>query len=310
VPFKCNQCGFTVDTKTQDGLCPKPNCDMGVLMLCSEIPTPTESKESEIIEGLCLLVCDISGSMSNSAFSESPVVKLALVVDAIKTALKELRDVANAARAFVGIIAFGKNATLITNRRGAPFIMSAKTIDQEFPEDLGKYLRGYFEEDRKVDRNATDINAALKTAFDVYNGALQGDLSEWGIPAKVDLMKNAIAGKDRMIEMPNARVLIYSDGQHTGADDLHNPFEGVPPVSPLITAFIGDESRDEDSRKGADQMKSLATVCQKHGFKAYFLINTLQRHVRLRGLFRMTSGASGFCHECLKEFLADREVPH
>jgi hypothetical protein len=95
--------------------------------------------------------------------------------------------------------------------------------------------------------------------------------------------------------------MIYSDGAHNGGT-LKNAFDGLYP-SPLMTAFIGSEEASADSRLGADQMKLLANDCPEHGQKGYFLINSPERHAVLRNLFRMASGASGFCPQCLKRDL-------
>ena len=68
-----------------------------------------------------------------------------------------------------------------------------------------------------------------------------------------------------------------------------------------MTAFIGDESTDEQLKQGAEQMKSLANKCPVHQQTGFFLINSVERYAVLRGLFRMASGASGFCPQCLRE---------
>lgn len=101
---------------------------------------------------------------------------------------------------------------------------------------------------------------------------------------------------NRQIAVPNARVMIYSDGAHNpGAghySSLSNPFASLQP-SPLMSAFIGDDSANDDTRKGADQMKDIANICPMHDQKGYFLINTPERYAVLRGLFRMVSGGVG-----------------
>lgn len=106
---------------------------------------------------------------------------------------------------------------------------------------------------------------------------------------------------DKTITFPNARVMIYSDGRHNqvGGKSLLNAFCDLEP-SPLMTAFIGEESASEEQLLGANQMKELATICPIHNQRGYFLINSIDRQSILRGVFRMASGATGFCPQCLK----------
>jgi hypothetical protein len=108
--------------------------------------------------------------------------------------------------------------------------------------------------------------------------------------------------------VPNVRILLYSDGQHNPEteDPLVNPFEDLYP-SPLMTAFLGDESKDTESRQGADQLMALANRCITHQMAGYFLINNPSKDAVLRNLFRMASGASGFCPQCLRGYISSLE---
>src|SRR5262249_30700088 len=158
-----------------------------------------------------------------------------------------------------------------------------------------------------------DISAALALAHAIYDDvAAKQDLGKWDMANAVSLIehatlverfraKNGTIGRvapevekvqEHTIPMPNVRVLIYSDGQHNASDRLDNPFASLQP-SILMTAFLGNPDASDDARLGADQMKSLATICPAHGFQGYFLIDAPWRFVRLRGLFRINS-SSGF----------------
>lgn len=319
--YQCANCKEIFGQLTQDGLCPKSSCNLEPLIPCqsSGMANPSQnnfrkSESQKLIEGVCILVCDISGSMDEPAFADHPITKLSLVASAVKSALAELRTMGKADSAYVGIIAFGATASLIRNKQGRPFLMSVADINQEFADSLGEYLLDYFQNDRaNVNRGGTDISAALQLAFDIYNGATKGNLSQWGVNDTVTLMDHndilmhdPSTGERRQISVPNGRVLIYSDGMHTSGN-LANPFSTIQ-HSPLMTAFLGDESASPAANAGADQMKGLAVVCPEHGHKGYFLINQVQRHAILRGLFRMASGASGFCPQCLKKIVGSSNM--
>jgi hypothetical protein len=55
--------------------------------------------------------------------------------------------------------------------------------------------------------------------------------------------------------------------------------------------------------RGASHLEELANTCPLHGVRGYFLIDSPERYIVLRGLFRMAAGASGFCPQCLKSYL-------
>lgn len=297
--YICTKCKHIYETMTQDDCCERPGCFGEPL-----VPITLAPSSAAEIEGLCVLVCDASGSMDNAAFPESRVTKLKLVVSAVQRAISELSEMSKRDTAFIAIIAFGGKAALVKDRQGAPFVKSVQNIITEFGDDLAEFLFDYFGHDRgNVDRRYTDISAALQLAKQIADGALSGDLSPFGIRHAVSLIEHSdiVTLDGRQIPFPNVRVMAYSDGAHNpdrGAV-LTNAFASMQP-SPLMTAFIGSEGADENARQGADQMKALANTCPEHGHKGYFLINTLERHAQLRKLFRMASGASGFCPQCLK----------
>ncbi len=159
-------------------------------------------------------------------------------------------------------------------------------------------------------REYTNITVALRLARSMYDDAVAGNLSKFGAAGGVNIMKHRdiTPPVGDQISAPNVRILLYSDGQHNPEkeDPLVNPFENVYP-SPLMTAFLGDESKDTESRQGADQMKALANICVVHQKAGYFLINNPSKDAVLRNLFRMASGASGFCPSCLRGYIDSLE---
>jgi hypothetical protein len=314
--YWCQSCE-KIREMTQDGNCPDPGCILeGLVEYTGQDREVREAAPSEtqstvgVIGGLCLLVCDASFSMDEQAFPTDPnedVKKLKMVTEAVDQAIDELTLISMPEAAFVGVIAFGAKAALITDEQGRPFLIAVSEIKKHFGRGLGKYLFDCFHDDRpNVNRQHTDITAALKLASDIYDGAVAGDLSRFDnskTTRLIDQEKIYRPDKDP-IQVPNVRVMLYSDGQHNPqqSSPISNPFEKLE-VSPLMTAFIGNEASSKESLEGAKQLKELANICPIHGKKGYFLINSSKRHAVLRNLFRMATRASGFCQECLKSMI-------
>lgn len=319
--YRCEICGAIYEHNTQDGMCANIKCWGEQLVRCPDGSseanadgTPVEVEEAAVgvVQGLCILLCDASRSMDTTAFVKNDLVKLRMVTRAVHRAIAELSQITNPDEAFICIIAFGAKAALVPDRAGNPFIMSVSDIKAQFGDDsLGDYLYESLANDKPgIDRQYTDITAALQLAREVYDSAVAGDLAAFGLTNTVRILKHKdiVTDDRRQISVPNVRVMLYSDGEHNPqkADVLANPFEPLNP-SVLMTAFIGDESANESSRRGADQMRALANTCPVHGKKGYFLINSPERYAVLRMLFRMASGASGFCTECLMGFIKSLE---
>jgi hypothetical protein len=318
--FKCHNCGKVFASLTQDGCCDNAECFGEPLMAMVE-PAAGQfalvvAPQAGTVEGLCVLVCDISGSMDAAAFANHPAEKLKLTAGMISRAISELQSLAKAHTAYIAIVAFGARAGIIDDKNGKPFVKSVDEIMSEYGENaaaLPTYLYSYFKEDTGgFGRDHTDISAALTVARNIYDTTLVGDLTPLGINASARLIDHSdiVTESGRQISMPNIRVMIYSDGGHNPENGaaLTNAFEDLSP-SPLMTAFIGNEQADASTLAGADQMKAIANICPEHGQKGYFLINTPERYAVLRGLFRMASGASGFCPQCLRRQFASLESP-
>jgi hypothetical protein len=312
--YQCPKCGLIYQKMTHDGMCERVQC-LGIdLVECTgqTVPPVPVTTDVGVIEGLCLLVCDISYSMGERAFANSKDTKLQLVTQAIENAVAELYRISKPDEAFIGIIAFGSRAAVIRDRKNQPFLLPVRQIELEFGADgLQQYLLDSFQADEpSVGLDRTDITAALRLARTIYDEAVAGSLSISAAAGKVNIMKHTdIVTHDRdRISVSNVRILIYSDGQHNPETEgpLINAFEDVYP-SPLMTAFLGDESMNEESRRGADQMRSLANRCVRHQKAGYFLINNPAKDAVLRNLFRMASGASGFCPECLSGYIDSLE---
>lgn len=294
----CPKCGKSYAANTLDEMCEEDDC-WGVDL--------EEKSGNEVVlntkpmEGLCVLVCDVSASMEEPAFPPSPETKSSLVASAIDLAIRELKLMGKADNAYIAVVAFGERAALIHGSDGKPFIKSIRQIISEYPSsgDLGRYLDDVIKNDRAgVGSRRTNITAGLELAKGIYDAVAVpgGTLRQYGFSGPVDIMTHRVTSA---ISVPNIRIMAYSDGAHNPEDRraLSNPFLSLSP-SPLMTAFIGDENHG-DNRQGAEQMRQISTTCPIHGHSGFFLINTIGRHARLKSIFRMASGASGFCPQCL-----------
>lgn len=96
--------------------------------------------------------------------------------------------------------------------------------------------------------------------------------------------------------MPNIRVLIYTDGEDEVTGHITgNPFKNEE-VDILMGAFFG-----QGEEPGCMALKNIVSKCPIHEVDQFFLINDPTRIQTLRKLFRMASGASGFCPVCLAQ---------
>jgi hypothetical protein len=143
----------------------------------------------------------------------------------------------------------------------------------------------------------TDINNALRFAKQIYDGLMHhGDLSKFNGPANVRPIMHTVFDKDSNKKIvPNVRVLVYTDGLETEAPTIINPFKNED-VDILMGCYFGPGEEE-----GCWALSEILSRCPKHDFEQFFLINDPRRIQTLRRLFRMASGASGFCPICLKD---------
>ncbi len=326
--YKCSNCGQSYESSTQDGFCTQDDCyGIGILEEETQANISTEGGREVTAKeiGLCIMACDASYSMTDTAFPNSPSSRMQLVSRAVSAGISDLYSgtdgkdggISKPEQAYIAIIGFGKTATLIKDKNGNPFVKSISEIKEEFPtrESLAEFLEKALTDDiSQYDdemRYYTDISKALSLADEIRNDALNHDLSKYGINGDFSILHHDIVAKktDTPQSIPNVRVLIYSDGSHNSADNtsLINSFDDKED-SPLMTVFFGSpDDPDSTIKQGADEMKSLSCLCPIHNLSGYFLISDSKRYAMLRGLFRMASGASGFCPSCLvKQSQAER----
>lgn len=272
---------------TADGFCPQPECyGIGFLVEEKELsPRPEESIAREI--GLCILLMDVSGSMQTTAFPSSPAKKDQLVAGSASGGIFDLAPLSNKEDAYIVGVMFDQDTRIA-------FVKSVAEILKEYSKagDFSKFLLD------KFTYGGTDINKALGFAKQIYDDFVHtGDLSKYGGPKGVRPIKQNILLRSGDVKVvPNVRVLIYTDGMDETTGRINgNPFASEE-VDILMAAFFG-----LGEEPGCQALKAIVSKCPIHGVDQFFLINDPNRIQTLRRLFRMASGASGFCPTCLAQ---------
>lgn len=277
------------DSMTADGFCPQPECyGVGFLVEQKSGSSGGSSMHSGAGEreiGLCILLMDSSGSMQQTAFDASPAKKDQLVAGSASGGIFELKQLSNKDDAYVIAVMFDRDSKVI-------FAGSIAEIFTKFgtAPEFSKFLLSNFS------YGGTDINGALNYAKQIYDDFIQrGDLSKYGGPKNVKPVKQTVLTKngDHKI-VPNVRVLIYTDGEDEVSGKINgNPFKNEE-VDILLGAFFG-----KGEEPGCRMLKGVLSKCPIHEIDQFFLINDPVRIQTMQKLFRMASGASGFCPMCL-----------
>ncbi len=299
--YICSQCSKEYDNITADGFCTnQPECEFGTGWL-REKGSAQSSDASGLTPlqfdneaGLCILMMDGSLSMNEPAFPDSdyPGTRYKLVAMNAAGGIWSLKSMTHHESAYLALAVFG----------GEPKLVSIKSVEDIFkehdtPEALADSIQNILENETP-DARFTNINSAVQLAYEIKQAFIGGDMAAYGGPTDFKPVIHPVVrdgeGGEEFIDIPNVRVLIYTDGEHNVTSAIKNPFAGDE-QSVLITAFIG-----EQDAKGVSQMQGLACTCPKHGpATGFFLIDSPERVQTLRGIFRMASGASGFCSACL-----------
>ena len=279
-----NNHNHQADEMTIDGFCPQPEC-YGVGFLIEQKEGIYAENPKEI--GLCILLMDSSDSMNEPAFEGNPLTKKQLIAGSASAGIFELQKISNKKDAFICVVMFEDKQKIIL-MKSLEELFSAYPTANEF----SKFLISSFTQ------GMTDINGALAYAKKIIDDLLKnGDLSKHGGPRNVKPIKQSILTKlgDQKI-VPNIRVLIYTDGEDVVTGKISaNPFRSDE-VDVLMGAFFG-----KSEELGAAELKRHLSKCPVHNVDQFFLINDPSRIQTLRHLFRMASGASGFCPVCLAQ---------
>ncbi|MBF0275214.1 MAG: hypothetical protein HQK84_08290 [Nitrospinae bacterium] len=288
-----------------------------------EVKTPTIKapkispvKKERIEVGLGILVCDTSGSMEDYAIEGQRIPKLTLVAGSVARGIWDLVEYMSEfgkERAYIALCGFNKKADVFKDPQGNSFIKSVMEIEKEFSSarNLAEYISNAMKAHQEYvpgnliketllgkqnTKNFTNVTDGLRLAHELKESCLKGDMTPFGGPSNIRAVEDVcLTPEGDSVNVPNIRCLIYSDGSHNypNKTTITNPFANDE-TSVLMSAFFGKE----DSR-GFKQMESIACICPKHGEPGTFLVNNAERYHQLRGLFRMSSGASGFCKYCL-----------
>ncbi|MBE7169611.1 MAG: VWA domain-containing protein [Williamsia sp.] len=256
--------------------------------------TPPPPPPPEV--GLCVILMDASASMTDPAFKGSPLTRMRLVATNAASGIFDLERMQNNPHAFVAVFKFDDRVELM-------FVDTISNLLNRYDKDVRKFANYIYEELFKM-QQGTDINKALQHAYDFVDKFLKKQLP--GLPVKsYTPMKQRILRHDSVesVSIPNIRVLIYTDGmQYSNQGDrtlYPNPFREHPLAELnhdiVIGAFFGQET-DE----GCKELKGLLSRCPRHDVPQFFLFDTPNQMSTLKSLFRMASGASGFCPKCLE----------
>ena len=246
--------------------------------------------------GLCVILMDASSSMTDPAFKGSPLTRMRLVATNAASGIFDLERMQNNPNAFVAAFKFDDRVELM-------FVDTISNLLTRFDKDVRKFAN-YLYDELFMMQQGTDINKALQYAYEFTEKFLRKQLQ--GLPLKnYTPMKQRILKHDSVesVSIPNIRVLIYTDGMqynNQGDRTLHpNPFKQHPLTDLnhdiVIGAFFGHET-DE----GCKELKGLLSKCPRHDVQQFFLFDSPTQMSNLKSLFRMASGASGFCPKCLE----------
>ena len=279
-------------------LCP----DCGAMVFEQEkakVNTPPQSSDITGDNGLGIIIMDMSLSMNEIAFPNSPgyvITKAGVVASALATSISKIRNINKAEWAYVTIIGFTNDAKILGTFKASEINTDTKYWVEWFNKSIIKV--------QNLCGQGTNITAALRLARKLYDDALMECLDN--IPGFKPMYQNIRIGTT-IYDIANIGVFIYSDGEHYADEPLVNHFSdaslilGQSNISGVTSAFLGNAES-----AGYANMRDIAGVCPKHNIKAVIHVNQPNAYDYLRDLFHMTSSTSGFCVECAK---ADKTIP-
>ncbi len=248
---------------------------------------------------LCIIIMDASASMTDPVFKGSPLTRMRLVSTTAASGIFDLERMQNNPYAFVAAFKFDDRLELM-------FIDTIANLIYRYDKDITKFANYIYDELFKM-QQGTDINQALMYTYGFVDNFLKGQLTNFPLK-KYRVMRQRVLkyGSSESVSIANVRVLIYTDGMQF--DSIGNrilrpnpftehPLEGLN-HDIVIGAFFGEENDD-----GCQELKSLLSRCPIHDEVQFFLFDKPAKIGNLKYLFRMASGASGFCPKCLEKEL-------
>jgi DNA-directed RNA polymerase subunit RPC12/RpoP len=293
--YVCKGCNKEFVDMPKDDEC--PTCGL-VVFKKESVDVDIAPKDPVVAgeNGIGIIMMDFSGSMDDRAFPserEYKKSKASVVASALKTSIPKIKRMNKADKAYVALIGFTEDAKLLGIFKASEVSDSIEYWDKWFEDNMSDVRHSYGE--------GTNITSALKLGRQIYDGALKGDLSAFGIYDFKPMYQDIVIGSN-VYSVANVRVFIYSDGGHNSdRTAFTNYFEGaslIPGrtnVTGLTSAFLGASETD-----GYETMEAIAGVCPNHEVKAVIHVDKSKYYDYLRELFHMTSSTSGFCVECAK----------
>jgi len=263
------------------------------------VKTDEEDEEQEV--GLCVIMMDASDSMTDIAFDDIPLTRLTLVANSAASGIFDLERLQNNKNAFVACFKFDDRVELMFVDTVASIIQKHKTISV-----FAQYLYSELIEMQQTP-HGTDINKALQQAYSFVSQFLSKQLPGFPVKNYTPLVQRIFKYQSvDSVAIPNVRVLMYTDGRQyvvNGSNVLNsNPFKQNKLNNLnhdiLIAAFFGSENDP-----GSKDLKTLVSNCPIHNVPQFFLFDDPAYIGNLKYLFRMASGASGFCPRCLDKQL-------
>ena len=248
-----------------------------------------------------MIMMDASDSMTDIAFDGIDLTRLTLVANSAASGIFDLEHLQNNSNAFVACFKFDDRVELMFVDTVANVINRHKNIDA-----FSDYLYNELIQMQQTP-HGTDINKALQQAYELVSQFLNKQMPGFPVKNYTPLVQRIFKyGSTDSISVPNIRVLMYTDGRQyvvNGSMVLNpNPFNQKPIVGLnhdiLIAAFFGSEN-DPGSR----ELHNIVSNCPIHNIPQFFLFDDPAHIGDLKYLFRMASGASGFCPSCLKKQL-------
>jgi hypothetical protein len=301
----------TFDSPTDDWFCPVCAYGEGIIIETivevDDIPVqlpyggdgriPHRPQEPEV--GLSVILMDASSSMTDQAFDGNPQTRMRLVASSAASGIFDLERMQNNPNAYVAAFKFDDRVEMM-------FMDTVKNLIEKYDGQVKKFADYIYNELFEM-QQGTDINKALKEAHIFIEKFMKKEL-EFFPTDKYTPMKQRILKYNSVdsVSIVNVRVLIYTDGMqydtHGNNELLPNPFQEKP-IEGLnhdivIGAFFGN-SQDE----GCKALKKILSNCPIHNEEQFFVFEDPSKIGELKHLFRMASGASGFCPKCLSKQL-------
>ena len=258
------------------------------------VKPPTEDQEV----GLSIILMDASSSMTDPAFEGIPLTRMTLVANCAASGIFDLERMQNNPNAYVACFKFDDRVQLMFLDTVSNIIGRYKKV-----ETFAAYLYNELFEFQQ----GTDINKALQQSYTFVSQFLKKQLDGFPVKRYTPMLQRILEFNSvDSVSIPNVRVLMYTDGMQYVANGSKvlapNPFKQnmIRELNHdiLIGAYFGMESD-----QGCKDLKNLVSNCPIHNIPQFFLFDDPAHIGDLKYLFRMASGASGFCPRCLEKQL-------